>query len=87
MHAAGGPLSTLLSLSHPAPQVITEVFNWTRNPVEARRLATRREALLREMLAGRKPLVSPGVTQLMDILQRNQVGARRLAVWREGLEG
>lgn len=53
-------------------QVITEVFNWTRNPVEARRLATCREALLREMLAGRKPLVSPGVTQLMDILQRNQ---------------
>lgn len=56
------------------PQVVTEVFNWTRNPAEARRLAQRREALLGEMLGGRKPLVPPGVEQLMDILQRNQVG-------------
>ena len=65
----------LLSPPPPPLQVITEVFNWTRNPVEARRLAARREAVLREMLGGRKPLVSPGVAQLMDILQRNQVGS------------
>lgn len=53
---------------------MTEVFNWTRNPVEARRLAARREAVLAELLGGRKPLVPPGVTQLMAILQKNQVG-------------
>lgn len=52
-------------------QVVTEVFNWTRNPVEARRLAQRREAILSDLLGARKPMVPPGVTQLMDILQRN----------------
>lgn len=52
-------------------QVVTEVFNWTRNPVEARRLANRREEVLTELLGGRKPMVPPGVEQLMDILQRN----------------
>ena len=51
------------------PQVVTEVFNWTRNPVEARRLAQRREAILGELLGRRKPMVPPGVEQLMDILQ------------------
>lgn len=66
-------------MTSPTPlQVVTEVFNWTRNPVEARRLAARREAVLGDMLGGRKPLVPPGVTQLMDILQRNQVGAGAL---------
>jgi hypothetical protein len=55
-------------------QVVTEVLNWTRNPAEARRLAARREGILGELLSGRRPMVSPGVVQLMDILQRNQVG-------------
>lgn len=45
------------------------MFNWTRNPVEARRLAQRREAILSDLLGARKPMVPPGVTQLMDILQ------------------
>ena len=54
-------------------QVVSEVFCWTRNPAEARRLAARREAILAELLGGRKPLVPGGVTQLMDLLQRNQV--------------
>jgi hypothetical protein len=53
---------------------VSEVFCWTRNPVEARRLAARREAILADLLGGRKPLVPGGVVQLMDILQRNQVG-------------
>ncbi|EFN55532.1 hypothetical protein CHLNCDRAFT_23377, partial [Chlorella variabilis] len=53
-------------------QVVSEVFCWTRNPAEARRLAARREAILAELLGGRKPLVPGGVTQLMDLLQRNQ---------------
>lgn len=53
-------------------QVVSEVFCWTRNPVETRRLAARREEILAALLGGRKPLVPGGVTQLMDMLQRNQ---------------
>lgn len=63
------------------------MFNWTRNPVEARRLARRREELLGELLGGRKPLVPPGVEQLMDLLQRHQVGGARCgcgrALWQQ----
>lgn len=57
-------------------QVVTEVFNWTRNPVEARRLANRREEVLTELLGGRKPMVPPGVEQLMDILQVGEISVQ-----------
>lgn len=52
-------------------QVIQEVFCWSRNPVEVRRLATRKEALLEEQLGDRKPMVPSGVTKLLETLQHN----------------
>jgi hypothetical protein len=73
----------------PPSQVVSEVFCWTRNPVETRRLAARREEILAELLGGRKPLVPGGVTQLMDMLQRNQVCrvVRSSSRWRARLRG
>jgi HAD superfamily hydrolase (TIGR01509 family) len=53
-----------------APQVIQEVFCWTRNPSEVRRLAGRKEELLAELLGDRKPMVSAGVEQLLEMLRR-----------------
>lgn len=46
------------------------MFCWTRNPTEARRLAARKEEILEDMLAGRKPMVPGGVSGLLDTLDR-----------------
>jgi len=51
-------------------QVVEEVFCWTRNPVEARRLAARKEEILEELLGDRKPMVPSGVEGLLDTLHR-----------------
>lgn len=56
-----------------APQVVQEVFCWTRNPVESRRLATRKEALYVESLGERKPMLCSGVHALLDTLHKNNV--------------
>lgn len=52
-------------------QVIQEVFCWTRNPTEARRLAHRKEELLGEFLGDHKPMVSSGVNTFLDTLERS----------------
>jgi len=54
-------------------QIIQEVFCWTRNPVEVRRFATKKEEILGSLLSDRKPLVPPGVVQLIANLRRNNV--------------
>lgn len=51
-------------------QAIQEVFCWTRNPMEVRRLAARKEEILGSLLKDRRPLVPSGVPQLLDTLQR-----------------
>lgn len=50
-------------------QAIQEVFFWTRNPTEVRRLAKRREEILDELLDDREPIVSPGALRLLDAVQ------------------
>jgi HAD superfamily hydrolase (TIGR01509 family) len=52
-------------------QVIQEVFCWSRNPVEVRRLAARKEDLLAELLGDRRPMVAAGAVELLDLLQRS----------------
>lgn len=54
-------------------QVIQEVFCWTRDPMAVRRLAKRKEELLSELLGDRKPMIPPGVMNLLDTLQKNSV--------------
>lgn len=54
-------------------QVISEVFCWTRNPVEMKRLAKKKEEILKGLLGDRKPLVPSGVLVLLDTLRRNGV--------------
>ncbi|KAL4538976.1 hypothetical protein Ndes2526B_g02753 [Nannochloris sp. 'desiccata'] len=51
-------------------QIIQEVFCWTRNPVEARRLNVRKEEILASLLGDRKPMISSGVPTFLDILER-----------------
>jgi 5-amino-6-(5-phospho-D-ribitylamino)uracil phosphatase len=51
-------------------QAIQEVFCWTRNPTEVRRLAGRKEEILEEMLADRRPMVSSGALRLLDAVER-----------------
>lgn len=52
-------------------QVIQEIFIWTRNPSEVRRLAVRKEEILASLLGDRKPIVPPAVPVLMDTLERS----------------
>lgn len=54
-------------------QAIQEVFCWTRNPQEVRRLARRKEELYREVLGERKPVVPAGVDSLLSTLGKNNV--------------
>ena len=56
-----------------APQVIQEVFCWTRLPMEVRRLAARKEDLFREALGGAPPATPPGALLLLDLLQKHNV--------------
>ena len=51
-------------------QIIQEVFCWTRNPTEARRLTVRKEEILASLLGDRKPMISSGVPTLLDVLGR-----------------
>lgn len=60
----------MLPRALPCLQVIQEVFCWSRNPVEVRRLAGRKEELLAELLGDRRPMVAAGVVELLDLLQR-----------------
>ena len=41
--------------------------------MEVRRLAARKEELYRALLGDRTPMVPPGVTSLLNILQTNKV--------------
>lgn len=53
--------------------MVQEVLCWTRNPAEARRLATRKEALFTEALGERKPMLCSGIHALLDTLHKNNV--------------
>ena len=50
-------------------QAIEEVFCWTRNPSEVRRLSCRREEILDKLLGERQPIVSTGALHLLDAVQ------------------
>lgn len=54
-------------------QAIQEVFCWSRNPMEVRRLTARKEEIYRQLLGDRTPLVPSGVRQLMEVLGKHQV--------------
>lgn len=54
-------------------QVIIEVFCWTREPMEVRRLAGRKEAILTEMLGDMQPMLVSDVPAFMDGLAHNKV--------------
>ncbi|DBA99287.1 TPA: hypothetical protein ACH3X3_011897 [Trebouxia sp. C0006] len=54
-------------------QAIQEVFCWSRNPMEVRRLTARKEEIYRQLLGDRTPLIPSGVRQLMEVLGKHQV--------------
>ena len=62
-----------LQFAGVAPQVIQEVFCWTRLPMEVRRLAARKEDLFRELLGDTVPPVPPGAGALLQLLVKNKV--------------
>ena len=60
-------------MSTPTLQAIQEVFCWSRNPMEVRRLTARKEEIYRQLLGDRTPLIPSGVRQLMEVLGKHQV--------------
>lgn len=54
-------------------QIIKEVFCWTREPMEVRRIAERKEVILTEMLGDMQPLLVSDVPVFMDGLASNKV--------------
>ena len=58
------------------PQIIQEVFCWTRLPMEVRRLAARKEDLFRQLLGDTVPAVPPGAGALLSLLLKNKVRLR-----------
>ncbi len=69
------PLSVVTTLH---PQVVQEVFCWSRNPAEVRHLAARKEELYRALLGEHSPPVAPGVKLLLETLTKHQVRALEL---------
>ena len=68
----------------PIPmQVIKEVLCWTREPMEVRRIAEHKEAVLTEMLGDMQPMLVSHVSNFMDSLSRNKVSPE--AAWPVGL--
>jgi hypothetical protein len=61
-------------------QVIQEVFCWSRNPVEVRRLASSKEKILTDFLGERKPMLTSGLLQLLEILKRCEVGVVQICM-------
>jgi len=56
-----------------AEQVISEVFHWTRNPAEIRRIAIRKEEIYREAVGDVDFTLLPGVNKLLETLRKNDV--------------
>lgn len=54
-------------------QVIQEVFHWSRNPVEVRRIAQRKEEIFQELTADQELVVMPGVVNLLETCLKNNV--------------
>ncbi len=57
-------------------QVVQEVFCWSRNPVEVRRLCARKEELYAGLLGNHYPPVVPGVPVFLDTLLKHNVRRR-----------
>ena len=54
-------------------QVVQEVFCWSRNPVEVRRLCARKEELYSALAGNHQPPVVPGVPLFLDTLVKHNV--------------
>eukprot|EP00238_Polyblepharides_amylifera_P002077 CAMPEP_0196589168 /NCGR_PEP_ID=MMETSP1081-20130531/62890_1 /TAXON_ID=36882 /ORGANISM="Pyramimonas amylifera, Strain CCMP720" /LENGTH=204 /DNA_ID=CAMNT_0041911897 /DNA_START=996 /DNA_END=1610 /DNA_ORIENTATION=+ len=54
-------------------QVVSEVFCWTRNPAEVRRLAVRKAEILSEILGPVSYSVADGVLEFLETLSRHDV--------------
>ena len=67
--------NSLLSCAarHLALQVVQEVFCWSRNPVEVRRLCGRKQELYAGLLGNHYPPVVPGVPLFLDTLVKHNV--------------
>lgn len=66
-------------IAHWYMQTVQEVFCWSRNPMEVRRLTARKEEIYRQLLGDRTPLVPSGVRHLIDVLGKHQVSSPRPA--------
>ncbi|CAL8466503.1 g6039 [Coccomyxa elongata] len=56
-------------------QVVQEVFCWSRNPMEVRRLCARKEELYAALAGNHKPPVVPGVPLFLETLVKHNVPA------------
>jgi hypothetical protein len=62
-------------------QVVSSIFNWTRNPATATKIARRKEEVYEELLGGLSPAAFPDSKAFLDTLKRNKVGARARRAW------
>mmetsp|Transcript_24845 Transcript_24845/g.41532 ORF Transcript_24845/g.41532 Transcript_24845/m.41532 type:complete len:398 (+) Transcript_24845:276-1469(+) len=54
-------------------QVISEVFCWSRNPMEVRRLAHRKEELFKANVGTMEYQVNPGIIEFLLLMKKNDV--------------
>ena len=54
-------------------QVVQEVFCWSRNPMEVRRLCGCKEELYSKLIGNHHPPVVPGVPLFLDTLVKHNV--------------
>ena len=53
--------------------MVKEVFCWTREPMEVRRICELKETVLTEILGDVKPLIPEALPKFMDSLASNKV--------------
>jgi HAD superfamily hydrolase (TIGR01509 family) len=75
----GRPVPPLFALQRAEgmknDQVIKEVLCWTREPMEVRRIAERKEVVLTEMLGDMQPLLAPDLPKFLEGLASSKVPA------------
>jgi hypothetical protein len=57
------------------PQVIMQMFHWTRNPSQAAKIAQRKEEIYDSIMNGVQPAEVPGVRSYLDTLRNYNVSA------------
>lgn len=68
-------------LSRPAlPQIIMQLFHWTRNPSQAAKIVQRKEEIYDSIMNGMQPAEVPGCRGFLDTLRNYNVSVLRRSI-------